>query len=513
MPEMKFDLQKIIEDVERLGFEEAWKNYSLRIPESSCAFSLPNEKGREHKVFKVINALRSAFIELGFEEVMNPLFIPEQDVYMQYGPEAPVILDRVYYLAGLPRPDIGLEKETVEKIEREIGRIDITKLREVLRKYREREIEADELIEVLKKELSLKEAGVLRLLEIFREFFNLTPEPLPITLRSHMTGAWFKTIADMLEHREPPLYLFSIDWVFRREQREDKAHLRYYHSASVVVVHEDLSVEDAQKLTLNILSKIQEKLGVSFANPRIVKKSDTARYYAFDKEWEVYVTFRGEEYEIGTFGFYNPISLAKYKIPFPVYNFGMGVERIVQVISGIEDIRNVLFPHRICDMSDAEIAKKVRAIKSPKTEWGRKLVKKLCEIAEKMKDKKGVFKELVYSDERIKIYFAEPDEGKNFLGPAALNKIYVFEGNIISTQENFEKGIYLGSYLELIFQRIIGEIEEGKEGHFKVRWVEGPSDVNLFIPEKVVKWMNENGKKIEIKGPVFIDVIVEKQKT
>ena len=74
------------------------------------------------------------------------------------------------------------------------------------------------------------------------------------------------------------------------------------------------------------------------------------------------------------------------------------------------------------------------------------------------------------------------------------------------------KGIYLGRYVDLIAKKICANIEEGKTGLYKVRWVKGPSDVNLYVPEKIIRWMEKNNKKIDIKGPVFLDIFVERLK-
>jgi len=130
------------------------------------------------------------------------------------------------------------------------------------------------------------------------------------------------------------------------------------------------------------------------------------------------------------------------------------------------------------------------------------------QLVEKYKDKIGPFKELVYQDDKVKIYFMEPDENKKFVGKATFNRVYVKDGNIISSLENI-KGVYLGRYIDLIMKKIIAEIEGGRRGLFKIRWIDGLSDINLQIPEKLLKFMNENNKRIRVGGPVFLDVYVE----
>ncbi len=504
---MEFVIKEILEDLKREDFEKVWRKWSNKIPKEGVV-NLPKDRGKSHIVNDILFKIREGLLELGFEEVINPIIIEEVEVYKQYGPEAPIILDRVYYLAGLPRPDIGLDSKIIEKIVKEVGEINIEKLKRILREYREGKINADELIETFKVRLNLDDRASLKLIEIFKPFFKLEPIPSRLTLRSHMTGAWFQTIREILEYRDPPLYLFSIDWVFRREQREDPLHLRYYHSVSVVVVDPQLNDNYAFELTKTIVNKIQEKLNLKFEGLRIRKKRDTARYYALDREWEVYIKFKNRDHEIGTFGFYNPISLAKEGIPYPVYNFGLGLERIAQVVANEEDIRRLVFRHRYYQPTDEEIAKRIEIIKEPKTEWGKRLVPILVQLIERYKDRIGPFKELVYQDERVKIYFMEPDENKKFVGKATFNKVYVKDGNIISSLEDI-RGVYLGRYIDLIMKKIVAEIEEGKKGLFKVRWIDGLSDINLQVPEKLLKWMNEHNKKIDVGGPVFLDIYVE----
>ena len=505
---MEIDIRKVLESLKQRGFEDTWAEYSKKIPQKGKVV-LPKKRGKEHILSKVISKIRKSFLELGFEEVINPVFVNESEVYKQYGPEAPIILDRIYYLAGLPRPDIGLEKEIKERIRKEVREIKINTLQSILRDYRKGYVKAEDLMGTLKNKLRINENEVIRLIKILREFFILKPIPSSLTLRSHMTATWFLTLKEMLDYRDPPLYLFSIDRVFRREQKEDESHLKTYHSASVVIVNKNLSEEFAENVTGTILKTIQKNLKVKFVGLRFQKKPETAKYYAKDKEWEVYVNFKGKKYEIGTFGFYSPVALARYEIPFNVYNFGIGVERIAQILTGEEDVRKLIYSYRYLTFSDKEIAKLILPLKEPKTKWGKTLTRRLVKKIEKCKDKIGPFKELAYQGKNLKIYLVEPDKEKKFAGPAAFNRLYVHRGNILSSQKESE-GIYLGRYVDFILKKICAEIEEGKEGLFKIRWVERPSEINLYLPPKLLKWMERNGKKIEIGGPVFLDIYVEK---
>ena len=45
-----------------------------------------------------------------------PVIIDEKDIYRQFGPEAMAVLDRVFYLGGLPRPNVGIARKQLDEI-------------------------------------------------------------------------------------------------------------------------------------------------------------------------------------------------------------------------------------------------------------------------------------------------------------------------------------------------------------------------------------------------------------
>jgi O-phosphoseryl-tRNA synthetase len=59
---------------------------------------------------------------------------------------------------------------------------------------------------------------------------------------------------------------------------------------------------------------------------------------------EVYINFENRELEVANLGFYSPVSLAKYKIWYPVLNLGFGVERIAMILKRVNDIRKLVYP-------------------------------------------------------------------------------------------------------------------------------------------------------------------------
>ena len=121
---MKFDPIKYKELVEE-DFEKAWikgreivgiKSPNLVYPRLGYGY------GEEHPVFKTIQMLRKAYLSMGFKEVINPLIVEDVHVRKQFGKEALAVLDRCFYLASLPKPNVGISAEKLKEIEKIIGK-------------------------------------------------------------------------------------------------------------------------------------------------------------------------------------------------------------------------------------------------------------------------------------------------------------------------------------------------------------------------------------------------------
>ena len=103
--------------------------------------------------------MRNIFLNFGFDEIQNLTIIPDEDVHKQYGPESAVILDRAFYIAKLPRPEIGLSNKIIEKIKKIIDNFDDEKskiLKQILRQYKKGNIEGDDFVETMVKNLNIK---------------------------------------------------------------------------------------------------------------------------------------------------------------------------------------------------------------------------------------------------------------------------------------------------------------------------------------------------------------------
>jgi len=512
---MEFDTEDIRKRAKK-DFEKAWVDTAKILPSGAKDYS--GGTGKAHPVQEITQEIRKIFLNLGFDEVENPLFVPEEEVYWQYGPEAPVILDRCYYLAGLPRPDIGLGDKTVADIKK-IAKVDIEKFKGVLRDYREGSVEGDNLFEEIVNVLGIKAEQAARIIGLFPEFKSLTPVAEKTTLRSHMTASWFPTLREMEGKAELPAKLFSVGLRFRREQRIDAHHLRAHYGASCVIMDSEVSLEAGKKISEGILKEM------GFKNIKFVKKKATSNYYAPETEFEI---FSGKV-EIADCGMYSPIALSNYGIKHPVFNIGFGLERILLIRTGRGDIREIMYPqfYQALELSDEEIAKEIRIDRAPKTDDGKKLAKMIEKVAMKHADESSPCEFPVYEGKflgrDIKVNLVEKEENTKLLGPAALNEIYVHGGGIYGVPQNPEKlsaslvevkkkGVKADfSCLKAISDHFAAGIEdmvgEGKKsGFLQIKMAKTPADVNISVGDRARRFISSKQRGISIKGPIFMAV-------
>ncbi|MEE8403628.1 MAG: O-phosphoserine--tRNA ligase [Candidatus Hydrothermarchaeaceae archaeon] len=501
-------------------FEKAWLETGKLIPKD-IERKAPEKirTGKSHMIFDTIQKLRGAYLNLGFEEVVNPLFIEDKEIKRQFGPEAAAVLDRCYYLGGLPRPDVGLSDEKVKAIEKFGARVNKESLMDVLHGYKKGEFGGDDLIHNLAEALGVDDFLSVKILdEVFPEFSALGPEASRVTLRSHMTSGWFLTVKDVIKQKPMPIKLFSVDRCFRREQSEDETHLRTYHSASCVFVAEDANIEDAKAVARGLL----EPFG--FEDFEFRPDEKRSKYYAPDTQTEVYARHKKIGWvEIATFGMYSPVSLSRYDIEYPVMNIGLGVERLAMVLHGFSDIRELAYSQFYADvvMSDEEIASMINVKKSPESKEGREIAKMIAEAGKKYANEKSPCEFSVYSGKllgsTVSVKLTEKEENKRLLGPAAFNEIFVHGGNIYGLPPGKSNDIRANgidchiSYLDAIASLAAHHIEQSviakeKESVTKVHIARSLNDINLALDAVALRCITANNRLIDIRGPIFITV-------
>ncbi|HID43928.1 MAG TPA: O-phosphoserine--tRNA ligase [Archaeoglobaceae archaeon] len=531
---MKFNPRKFRELAEK-DFEKAWKSgieiISPREPNQTYpryGYSI----GEEHPLFRTINDLRRAYTSLGFKEVVNPVIIEDSHVKKQFGKEALAVLDRCYYLASLPRPNIGISSERIERIGeiigREIEKSEINELQQIFHTFKKGKLDGDDLAYEIANILKTEDTKAVKILdEVFPEFKEIKPVANNFTLRSHMTTGWFITLSKIADRFPLPIKLFSVDRCFRKEQGEDAARLYTYFSASCAVVDENVSIDDGMAVAEALLRQF------GFENFRFRTDEKRSKYYIPGTQTEVFafhpkIVGSNTKYadgwmEIATFGVYSPTALSQYGIEYPVMNLGLGVERLAMILYDFSDVRELVYPwlHGKIELSDMDIARAIKVAEVPKTVEGLRIAQKIIETSDKNSKEKSPCEFLAYEGKLygkgIRVYVVEREPNTKLCGPAYSNEIVVYQGSIYGIPRTdkwrnyFEHGItagmrYIDSFAYLSARKIEEATAEGVGCEVRIRVVEGLSDINLTLQENVRKYITSNRGKIDVRGPMFVTV-------
>jgi len=530
------------------NFEEAWHEGPSVMTPSGHAGKYPflaYKRAQAHPVFATINRLRETYLSLGFDEAENPVIIDEKDIYRQFGPEAMAVLDRVFYLGGLPRPNVGIARKQLDEINEilQSHRSPLThhdsimagqrhhhapyqmmtkdteeRLRETLHAYKKSEIDGDELTIELAKVLGVDDALVVHILEVvFPEFRALVPESSRSTLRSHMTSGWFMTLGAIWERTSMPIRLFSVDRCFRREQAEGPTRLMTYHSASCIVAGEDISNEEGKAVSMALLSAF------GYTDFRFQPDEKRSKYYMPDSQTEVYARHPLHGWvEVATFGMYSPSALAEYGIGVPVMNLGLGVERLAMIAYNANDVRELCFPQFFPrTLTDQEIARAVRLREEPVSIEGKMLTVAIAHVASTNATAQGPCSfdvwEGILGGAKAKVAVEEQESNAKLCGPACVNEIFVHDGSILGVPDAEKwkqvrtEGISTGiTYLSAVAALAAARIEEAarcrKSTVVQVKMAKLPSDINLKIDEFAMRAVTDNNKKVDVRGPVFLSV-------
>jgi len=529
---MKFDPEQVKLETKE-DFDRAWSTSGKYVtqPVPDKDYSIENEPGKAHPVYDTLNKLREAYLYMGFEEMVNPIIIEESDIFKQFNYEALAVLDRVYYIGGLPRPNVGISDERFAQIGEIFGHTlaDAEKetIREILHKYKKGEIEGDDLVADLAAGLKVQDSKVAVMIDhVFPEFKKLEPVSSRKTLRSHMTSGWFISLASMVNRRTTPLKLFSVDLVFRREQEENADRLRAYHSASCVIMDPDVTVEHGKAVAAGLLKQF------GFSQFRFQPDDKRSKYYTPDTQIEVYgyhpalkgsnTKYKDGWVEIATFGVYSATALAQYDIPYPVMNLGLGVERLAMILHQAKDMRDMVYPQfkEEWDLTDAEIAQMISMEKHPQTAEGHEIAMAIIATAERYGSSPSPCKIVAWhgklNGKEIRVVLEEKEEGKKLLGGAFMNEAFVYKGDLLGVPLNnpkymdvIEKGVSTGiRNIDAIANAAARNIEDGVY-ETTVKMSRAPGDVYIKVDPIALRYIQGKKHKIDFRGPVFTSIKVE----
>ncbi len=133
---MQFHAKTIKEQAEK-DFEKTWLETAKLLKVNGRSIYWEKSFGKKHPLHELNNVFRKIFLSYGFAETELTSIIPEQEIYKQYGPEAPLILDRVFYLAGLSRKELGISEEKRIEIKKIIPDFDnFENIKKLFRDYK-----------------------------------------------------------------------------------------------------------------------------------------------------------------------------------------------------------------------------------------------------------------------------------------------------------------------------------------------------------------------------------------
>ncbi len=148
-------------------------------------------------------------------------------------------------------------------------------------------------------------------------------------LRTHTT---VNTIKYLSEHPEPPVKVFSIGRVFRREAL-DSTHLPEFQQIEGIVMEEGANL----RMLIGILTEFYKKIG--FEKIRI-----RPGYFPYtEPSLEVEIKWGDKWLEFGGAGIFRPEVTHPFGVKHPVLAWGLGLERLVMLKHNIKDIRSLYF--------------------------------------------------------------------------------------------------------------------------------------------------------------------------
>lgn len=147
-------------------------------------------------------------------------------------------------------------------------------------------------------------------------------------LRTHTTAT---TIRHLASKRKPPIKVFCVDRVFRKERITFK-HLPEFHQVEGIVVG-DVSFSDL----LGLLREFYRKMGFE----RVRFRPGYFPYTEPSLEIEVFFPDREKWLELGGAGIFRPEVTEPLGIRHPVLAWGLGIERLAMLRLGLEDIREL----------------------------------------------------------------------------------------------------------------------------------------------------------------------------
>ncbi|MEM0127976.1 MAG: phenylalanine--tRNA ligase subunit alpha [Thermoplasmatales archaeon] len=152
-------------------------------------------------------------------------------------------------------------------------------------------------------------------------------EASKLLLRTHTT---VNTIRYIVEHPNEECRIFSVEKIFRREATDSK-HLSEFSQVEGVISGKGVTFG----VLIDTLKDFYGRIGVKEIR---VKPS----YFPYtEPSLEVYGRFKGKEMELGGAGMFRPEVIKPWGVKYNVAAWGLGLERLLMVVLGLDDIREI----------------------------------------------------------------------------------------------------------------------------------------------------------------------------
>ena len=146
-------------------------------------------------------------------------------------------------------------------------------------------------------------------------------------LRTHTT---VNTIRHLSKNPEPPVKVFSLGRVFRKESI-DSTHLPEFHQIEGICMEEGANFG----MLISLLREFYARMGFDEIRFR-------PGYFPYtEPSMEVEVRFRGKWLELGGSGIFRQEVTSPFGIKHPVLAWGLGLERLAMLRLGLKDIREL----------------------------------------------------------------------------------------------------------------------------------------------------------------------------
>lgn len=152
-------------------------------------------------------------------------------------------------------------------------------------------------------------------------------EAKKLIFRTHTTAT---TIRYLAEHKEPPIKVFSVDRVYRNEKMNYE-NLAEFHQVEGIIMEKKVTLRDL----IGTLKEFYLKLGLK-------KVRFWPSYFPYTEpsaQSTVYIPELKRWVELGGMGMFRPEVLAPLGIKHPVLAWGLGLERLIVLKLGLDDIR------------------------------------------------------------------------------------------------------------------------------------------------------------------------------